>query len=219
MSQDQTAQSTGAHSANADTVPTGNTYDKYGSSNPVVRWMMREFKSSVWELLDYAGPEKLLDVGCGEGIMARAIVERYPSVEVTGIDLEDDELEAHWKGLEGDRLSFCTGVAESLPFDDDAFDTITSLEVLEHVQDPHASLAEMARVARRKLVLSVPREPLWRVLNMARGAYLRDLGNTPGHLNHWSRTGFVDFAAQYGRVIEVRSPLPWTVVLVDVTKL
>ena len=36
-----------------------------------------------------------------------------------------------------------------------------------------------------------PREPLWRGLNIARGAYLKDLGNTPGHLNHWSKRGFV----------------------------
>ena len=57
--------------------------------------------------------------------------------------------------------------------------------------DPEATLAEMARVARRHLLVSVPREPLWRGLNMARGAYLRDLGNTPGHVNHWSKRAFV----------------------------
>ena len=36
----------------------------------------------------------------------------------------------------------------------------------------------------------MPREPLWRGLNMARGAYLKDLGNTPGHVNHWSKRSF-----------------------------
>jgi hypothetical protein len=73
----------------------------------------------------------------------------------------------------------------------------------------------MARVARGgNLLVSVPREPLWRGLNMARGAYLRDLGNTPGHLNHWSRRGFVALLSRHGEVREVRSPFPWTMLLV-----
>ena len=57
--------------------------------------------------------------------------------------------------------------------------------------EPEATVAEMARVAQRWLLVSVPREPLWRGLNMARGAYLRELGNTPGHVNHWSKRAFV----------------------------
>jgi hypothetical protein len=75
----------------------------------------------------------------------------------------------------------------------------------------------MARVARRHLLVSVPHEPLWRALNVARGAYLRELGNTPGHVNHWTRRGFVAMLSRHGQVIEVRSPFPWTMVLVAVS--
>jgi hypothetical protein len=49
---------------------------------------------------------------------------------------------------------------------------------------------------------------------MARGAYLRELGNTPGHVNHWSKRGFVAFLSTVGEPVEVRSPFPWTMVLV-----
>jgi hypothetical protein len=80
--------------------------------------------------------------------------------------------------------------------------------------DPAHTLAEMARCGERHLLVSVPREPLWRVLNMARGAYWSRLGNTPGHLNHWSRRSFVRLIAGYGKVAEVRSPFPWTMLLV-----
>jgi hypothetical protein len=62
----------------------------------------------------------------------------------------------------------------------------------------------------------VPREPVWRMTNMARGAYLRDLGNTPGHLNHWSKRSFVSLLSRYGTVEHVRSPFPWTMLLVSV---
>ena len=77
--------------------------------------------------------------------------------------------------------------AENLPFADGEFDLASAIEVLEHVPDPEHTVAEMARCAERHLLVSVPREPLWRMLNMARGAYWSELGNTPGHLNHWSR--------------------------------
>ena len=104
--------------------------------------------------------------------------------------------------------------AENLPFADGEFDLATAIEVLEHVPDPEHTLGEMARCAQRHLLVSVPREPLWRMLNMARGAYWPELGNTPGHLNHWSRRAFVQLLGRYGQVAEVRSPFPWTMLLV-----
>ena len=62
--------------------------------------------------------------------------------------------------------------AENLPFADGEFDAATAIEVLEHVPDAEHTVAEMARCAKRRLLVSVPREPLWRGLNIARGAYL-----------------------------------------------
>ena len=97
------------------------------------------------------------------------------------------------------------------------FALATAIEVLEHVPDPEHTVAEMARCARGgHLLVSVPREPLWRALNLVRGAYVRELGNTPGHLNHWSKRSFVSLLARHGDVTELRSPLPWTMLLVRV---
>jgi hypothetical protein len=62
-------------------------------------------------------------------------------------------------------------------------------------------------------LVSVPREPLWRALNLARLKYVSELGNTSGHLGHWSKRGFVEFLSQRVEVVEVRSPLPWTMAL------
>jgi 2-polyprenyl-3-methyl-5-hydroxy-6-metoxy-1,4-benzoquinol methylase len=104
--------------------------------------------------------------------------------------------------------------AENLPFAENEFDVASAIEVLEHVPDPAHTVAEMARCAKRHLLVSVPREPLWRGLNMARGAYLKDLGNTPGHLNHWSKRSFIALLGEHGDVVETRSPFPWTMLLV-----
>ena len=192
---------------------TGNTYDKYGSSNPVVKRLMAGFEGALEELFRQASPKSLLDVGCGEGVLTHKWAQRIDG-RVVGIDLDDPALHEEWEKRQAPNLEYMVMKAENLPFGDREFDVATAIEVLEHVPDPEHTVSEMARVASGHLLVSVPREPLWRGLNMARGAYLRDLGNTPGHLNHWSKRAFVQLLERYGTVEEARSPFPWTMLLV-----
>jgi 2-polyprenyl-3-methyl-5-hydroxy-6-metoxy-1,4-benzoquinol methylase len=199
----------------AESVPTGNTFDKYGSTNPIVRRLMAGFERSLSELFSRAAPASVIDVGCGEGVLTHRWAEQLGDGRVVGFDLEDPKLEAHWAERIRPNLEYRTGNADAgLPFADGEFDLAAAIEVLEHVPDPERAVAEMARVAKRHLLVSVPREPLWRALNVARGAYLRDLGNTPGHVNHFSKRGFVALLSRYGEVVEARSPFPWTMLLV-----
>jgi 2-polyprenyl-3-methyl-5-hydroxy-6-metoxy-1,4-benzoquinol methylase len=198
----------------AEAVPTGNTYDKYGSTNPIVRRLMASFEATLAELFAQAAPESVLDVGCGEGVLTHQWAEQLGERRIVGIDLDDEKLKAEWATRRRPNLEYRTMLAENMPFAEDEFDMACAIEVLEHVPDPAHTVAEMARVARRHLLVSVPREPLWRMLNMARGAYLSDLGNTPGHVNHWSKRSFVRLLSQHGEVVEKRSPFPWTMLLV-----
>jgi SAM-dependent methyltransferase len=199
-----------------EAVPTGNTFDKYGSTNPVVRRLMAGFEGTLDRLLHQAAPESLLDVGCGEGVLTYRWAQRLGDAPVVGLDLEDPKLRAEWETRHRDNLRFGTMPPDHLPCGDDEFDLVSAIEVLEHVPDPEQTVSEMARVARRHLLVSVPREPLWRGLNMARGAYLRDLGNTPGHVNHFSKRGFAALLARHGEPVEICSPFPWTMILVRV---
>jgi SAM-dependent methyltransferase len=194
---------------------TGNTYDKYGSTNPVVRRLMGGFEGTLDELFTQADPQSLLDVGCGEGVLTHQWAQRLGDERrVVGIDLDDPALHAEWAKRTAPNLEYRVMKAENLPFADREFDAATAIEVLEHVPDAEHTVAEMARVAKRWLLVSVPREPLWRGLNMARGAYWKDLGNTPGHVNHWSKRSFVALLSRHGEVVQARSPFPWTMLLV-----
>jgi SAM-dependent methyltransferase len=194
---------------------TGNTYDKYGSTNPVVRRLMARFEGTLEELFTQADPQSLLDVGCGEGVLTHKWAQRLGDERrVVGIDLDDPALHAEWAKRTAPNLEYRVMKAENLPFADGEFDAATAIEVLEHVPDAEHTVAEMARVAKRWLLVSVPREPLWRGLNMARGAYWKDLGNTPGHVNHWSKRSFVALLSRHGEVVQARSPFPWTMLLV-----
>jgi SAM-dependent methyltransferase len=199
-----------------DGIVTGNTYDKYGSANPAVRRMMAGFEGALDELLARADPRSLLDVGCGEGVLVHRWAQRLgESTRVVGIDLREESIQAGWEQRTAPNLEYRVMAAENpLPFAESEFELATAIEVLEHVPDPEHTLSEMARCAQRHLLVSVPREPLWRMLNMARGAYWPALGNTPGHLNHWSKRGFVDLLSRHGDVVGVRSPFPWTMLLV-----
>ena len=116
--------------------------------------------------------------------------------------LEGPETRVVFLGFDQERpeLPFTAGDGTQLPFGDDQFDVVVAAEVLEHLPDPEGGLAELARVGRRHLLLSVPQEPIFRGCNLLAGRYLRDWGNTPGHVNHWSKRGFVRFVGQVGQV-------------------
>jgi ubiquinone/menaquinone biosynthesis C-methylase UbiE len=200
----------------AEGIVTGNTYDKYGTTNPIAKRMQSTFERNLKELFTQAAPQSLLDVGCGEAHHTIQWAKALGDKRVVGIDLEDATLQKFWETRTAPNLEYKILKAENMPFEDDEFDVATAIEVLEHVPDPAHTIAEMARVAKRQLLVSVPREPIWRVVNMARGAYIKELGNTPGHLNHWSKGAFIKELSKVGTVTEARSPFPWTMLLVSV---
>jgi 2-polyprenyl-3-methyl-5-hydroxy-6-metoxy-1,4-benzoquinol methylase len=197
-------------------IVTGNTYDKYGSANPVVRRLMAAFERAADELIGRAAPGSLLDVGCGEGVLLQRWARRLDGARIVGIDLREESIQAGWSEHQAPNLEYRAIEAEALPFAANEFDLASAIELLEHVPDPERTIAEMARCARRHLLVSVPREPLWRMLNVARGAYWSELGNTPGHVNHWSKRSFARLLSRHGDIVEVRSPFPWTMALVRV---
>jgi ubiquinone/menaquinone biosynthesis C-methylase UbiE len=193
----------------------GNHTPKYTARNPAIRWLTERWVANLDRTFDQLNhdpdgppPASALEVGCGEGVIAARMHQRWG--QVVALDLPDAGLRADWRGLAGP--GFLHASAHQLPFADDQFDVVVAAEVLEHLADPATGLREMARVGRRHLVVSVPREPIFRGCNLAAGRYVGELGNTPGHLNHWSKRGFVRFVSQVAQVRTVTSPFPWTTI-------
>jgi ubiquinone/menaquinone biosynthesis C-methylase UbiE len=94
-----------------------------------------------------AAPRRVLDVGCGTGYLLRLLAERYPqATELAGIDAAPAMIETAGQ-LAGDRrLRFTVGVAERLPFPEDAFDLVVSTTSFDHWADQQEGLGECARV-------------------------------------------------------------------------
>jgi 2-polyprenyl-3-methyl-5-hydroxy-6-metoxy-1,4-benzoquinol methylase len=176
---------------------------------------MAGFEGTLEQLFTRAAPGSILDIGCGEAVLTERWAAGLGDGRVVGLDLPDPKLEAEWAQRARANLELrALDVSGGLPYGDGEFDLVCATEVLEHVPAPEALVAEMARVASGHLLVSVPHEPLWRILNVARGAYLTAAGNTPGHINHWSKRAFIQMLARHGEVLEARSPFPWTMLLV-----
>lgn len=188
--------------------PTGNFCDKYRVEHPIERRLVGGFLRALDALLPAVAPARVLEVGAGEGEISARVRERFPESLVVSIDLHDDVLGKEWR--ERDAVGAFADIRR-LPFPDDTFDLVLAIEVLEHVPGPERALAEIRRVGRDAVVLSVPREPIWRAANLLRGRYVRAFGNTPGHLNHWSTRGFRSFVAGTFEVGATRTPFPWTI--------
>lgn len=191
----------------------GNTYDKYGSSNPVARLLLRNFFRTFDDLVGLASPCRVLEVGCGEGELALRLAREGRSV--LGTDISHRMVAEARERARGRRLEVEFKQADLFEIDPprEAFDLVICCEVLEHLEDPRAAVAHLARLSRGYLLFSVPREPLWRVLNMARGQYLADFGNTPGHIQHWSWRAFRKLLVREVELVAVRRPLPWLMAL------
>ena len=92
---------------------------------------------------------RVLDLGCAGGFMAEALAKR--GARVTGIDPAEKAIAAarEHADAEGLDIRYDVGAGESLPYDDDAFDAIVCVDVLEHVSDLDRVCAEMARTTVR----------------------------------------------------------------------
>lgn len=200
----------------AGNVP-GNYYDKYHTKNPIARLLMNGFIGSLKNCLDQIQVTRVLDAGCGEGELTNLVYQQLPGLEkLKGIELEAVTV------AEANRrfphLDISQGTIYDLPFENDSFDLVMACEVLEHLEDPQKAIKEIMRVSKRYMLVSVPREPIWRICNMARGKYLSRLGNTPGHIQHWSSRQFVKLIGAHARILKVNKPFPWTMILAEVPK-
>lgn len=160
------------------------------------------------------GPVRAVEFGCGEGHSTSRLRALLPAaVEFEATEFLDRQVEVARRN--NPDVTVHQADVYSAASSGHRYDLVFLLEVLEHLERPADALAQLAQIVRPGgwLVLGVPREPLWRVLNMARGKYLRGLGNTPGHIQHFSRPGIRRaIEASFGPVHHVRSPIPWTIV-------
>ena len=192
-------------------VVVGNVFAKYESKNPFVHGLVAHFERSLFELLATIGPARsILEVGCGEGYITSTLAKHFPDATVLGTDVSHTiiaEARARYPGIEFRPCSIYDAATLG------EWDLVVACEVFEHLDHPARAMQAVNAACSGHVLLSVPREPLWRVLNLARGRYWSALGNTPGHVQHWNGRSFRRFVSTHLDIVATRSPLPWTQVL------
>jgi len=190
-----------------------NFSDKYLKSNFLIRKLIKNFYRRIEETLSGLEIEKVLEVGCGAGFSTRYLSNMLKNKDFQASEYRLDLVRESQK--RNPKIKIQQESIYELKREDNSFDLIMVLEVLEHLEDPELALEELNRVTSRYCLLSIPNEPLWRILNVLRFKYLRNFGNTPGHLHHWSKNKFLKLLKKFYQIKKVKMSLPWIIVLVE----
>jgi 2-polyprenyl-3-methyl-5-hydroxy-6-metoxy-1,4-benzoquinol methylase len=192
--------------------------EKYQSKNPIGRYLVNKFLSNITELVEsVANNKRIHEIGCGEGQITGLLYQK--GFEIRGTDIRKESIEVAKKNAFDNNLDIEFKIGSIYELEEsDISDIIMCCEVLEHLENPILALENLKEITSQYIILSVPREPIWRLMNMARGKYLSEFGNTPDHIQHWSTKSFKKLVSNYFNIIEVRQPLPWTILLCEIKK-
>lgn len=191
---------------------------KYSTKNPISTYLVNNFFAALQQMLliaihDMEKCNSYLEIGCGEGEVFKRLEQNIKNefALITGLDIDREALQdakssIAWADFHGCSIYDATDYVQSA-------DVLVCCEVLEHLEKPTDGLDILAKLCKGYMITSVPREPIWRMLNMSRGKYIRDFGNTPGHINHWNSRSFRKFLSPKFTIIKELRPLPWIMFL------
>jgi len=130
-----------------------------------------------------------IEIGCGEGHVTKHINDM--GINIEGADLYGKIVDT--ARILHPSIKFNVISLYELSNHNKSYDLVLATEVLEHLDDPERAIKEMIKSSQKYIFLSVPNDILFRLANIFRLRYLCDLGNTPGHVNHWSEVSFREF--------------------------
>ncbi|MFA5142307.1 MAG: methyltransferase domain-containing protein [Candidatus Woesearchaeota archaeon] len=181
----------------------GNYCDKENSKNPIIKYLNNSFKNMVSQLAKKTNAKNMLDIGCGEGYITNHLYNELNPLKIQGMDLEESAIKK--ARILHPMIDFNTGNIYNLNSEFKKYDLVIANEVLEHVEYPEQALDQLQKTTNRYCIISVPNEPFWSMANLLRLKYVSDLGNTPGHVQNWTRGQFRRLLYKYFDKIEMHT--------------
>jgi ubiquinone/menaquinone biosynthesis C-methylase UbiE len=143
---------------------------------------------AYWDFRDRAAftfvtGEKIIDVGCGEGITLEKLVKQYPGKHITGLDAEPENIAI----CQRHQLPVRFGNVFDLPFENDSIDCVFFFEVIEHLDEPEKALREINRVLKPagRLILIFPNDRMFMITRIMTGM-IKEAFYDAGHVMQWT---------------------------------
>ena len=186
---------------------TSSNLSKYHTGNPVVRFLIRRFLRKLVEQVSGFHPRKIVDLGCGEGIVAEVLLGALGQLKYVGYD-KNPVATREAARRNPSAIFQCADILDLDPTPDFA-DVILCLEVIEHVEDTDRLLGHIARLRAHCLIVSVPWEPFFRMGNLCRGRYLRRVGNHPEHVHGFGPASLRPALCRHFPEVRIERSFPW----------
>ena len=189
---------------------------EYDSQNIISKWLYKNFynkiKLTITNIL--APGDNVLEIGCGPAESSKRIFQF-----VKNASFEASEFDQRYVSIINKKEYPFRVIQESvyeLKRENKEFSIILLLEVLEHLEYPDKALDEIFRVSNNYVIISVPNEPIWCIMNLLRGKYIKNMGNTPGHINHYNSQSLKKLLSKFSTRIKILKPFPWLIAIVQV---
>lgn len=197
-----------------DKIQTPTNFIKHTSKNPLQKFLINNFYSTLLSLIKPLNPKTVLDAGCGEGFTLNKLMLNKIGQNIEGVEYSKEAIDLGNKLFPKAKIK--QGSIYELPYKDRSFDLVVCTEVLEHLENPAKALKEIVRVSKKNLIISVPNEPFFMLGNFIRGKNLSKLGNDPGHINHWTFISFTNFIKNNNlKILKTKLPFPWILIIAE----
>jgi 2-polyprenyl-3-methyl-5-hydroxy-6-metoxy-1,4-benzoquinol methylase len=193
---------------------TGNL-QKYLTKNPLKQARLTVFKQNIKAIVSQLKLKEeavILDIGCGEGFVTCLLEEALPKNKIFGVDISAQAIKFAKTMTKG--AEFIQGNIYDNDLEDNKYDLVVCTEVLEHLENPDAAVAELMRISGRYILITVPEEPYFCMGNFLSMKNIVRLGNPKDHLNLWTKAAFGKFLKQKlddsdFKITEKKRLFPW----------
>ena len=153
--------------------------DQYAKGGLGVRYW--DYRDKV--ALNQVVGNRIIDIGCGEGISLEKLVKCYPDKRIIGIDSEPENIDICQKH----GLPVQYGTVFNLPFDSDSIDCVLFFEVIEHLDEPEKALEEIHRILKPggRLILIFPNDRMFMISRILTGM-VKEAFYDAGHVIQWT---------------------------------